>query len=372
MNLVRTLIVALAIGLLAAAAGACDVPVFEYAMENWPADSYELVIFHNGKPAGEAAAILDLLNKACDASAGGPNINIRLVDPSADMDEATRQVWMPLSSGTQPANSVLAALFAPGGGKTPIWSGAMDRADAEAIIDSPARRELARRLMSGQAGVWVLLESGKKDADDTAAAVLKTGIAHANQALQARAPMSPEEMEAASAPAMRNVEFSLLRISRDDAGERMFVPMLLATERDLADLSGPIAFPIFGRGRALYGFVGKGINESNIADVCAFLVGDCSCEVKAQNPGLDMLLAADWEKALWGNVAPDRDTPSPTGLTALAAPLAASVPAAAEIPDQPAASAWPLVRNILLALVGLAAVGGLLALLMRKRAAPGS
>ncbi|MFT5104551.1 MAG: hypothetical protein ACI9UA_000166, partial [Pseudoalteromonas tetraodonis] len=31
---------------------------------------------------------------------------------------------------------------------------------------------------------------------------------------------------------------------------------------------------------------------------CFFLTGACSCQVKAQNPGWDLLLSADWEKGL--------------------------------------------------------------------------
>jgi len=40
------------------------------------------------------------------------------------------------------------------------------------------------------------------------------------------------------------------------------------------------------------------LNEGFIEDVTHFLLGSCSCEVKAQNPGWDLLLNVDWDEAL--------------------------------------------------------------------------
>jgi hypothetical protein len=59
-------------------------------------------------------------------------------------------------------------------------------------------------------------------------------------------------------------------------------------------------FPVFGQGRVLYALVGAGINEMTIAETCGFLVGACSCQVKALNPGTDLLIWADWWAGLEG------------------------------------------------------------------------
>ncbi|MHC4505258.1 MAG: hypothetical protein ACYTFI_18295, partial [Planctomycetota bacterium] len=96
--------------------------------------------------------------------------------------------------------------------------------------------------------------------------------------------------------------FSTLNLSRKDPREQLLVKMLTGTEKDLKDFAAePMAFPVFGRGRALWALVGKGINEDNIAETCIFLVGPCSCQVKARNPGVDLLLTVDWES---GEVEP--------------------------------------------------------------------
>ena len=63
-----------------------------------------------------------------------------------------------------------------------------------------------------------------------------------------------------------------------------------------------MAFPVIGRGRVLYALVGKGIFRDTIAMASRFVVGPCSCQVKDQNPGFDLLLAVDWDEKLGGSV----------------------------------------------------------------------
>ena len=64
--------------------------------------------------------------------------------------------------------------------------------------------------------------------------------------------------------------------------------------------SQPMAFPVYGRGRVLYSLVGDGINRQSIAEACAFLVGPSACEIKASNPGSDLLIPLDWDSGLGG------------------------------------------------------------------------
>jgi hypothetical protein len=90
----------------------------------------------------------------------------------------------------------------------------------------------------------------------------------------------------------------VLRVPRDSAEEQALVGMLLGCEPDLVELSQPMAFPVFGRGRALLPLVGAGITAKNVHDAAEFLAGPCSCEVKEQNPGFDLLLKADWRDLL--------------------------------------------------------------------------
>jgi len=109
------------------------------------------------------------------------------------------------------------------------------------------------------------------------------------------------------------IAFSIVSISRETEAEKGFVGMLLGTEADLKDFKEPIVFPVFGRGRVLCALVGKGINEENMWDIGGFLCGPCACQVKAQNPGTDMLLAAAWDASIDVQEVPDIELPALTG-----------------------------------------------------------
>jgi hypothetical protein len=76
----------------------------------------------------------------------------------------------------------------------------------------------------------------------------------------------------------------------------MFVRMLLASEADLdQDFAGEaMVFPVYGRGLILYALVGRGINNWTVERAARFLISPCSCQVKAANPGTDLLLTVDW------------------------------------------------------------------------------
>ncbi|NBU42089.1 MAG: hypothetical protein EBS51_15080 [Planctomycetia bacterium] len=57
--------------------------------------------------------------------------------------------------------------------------------------------------------------------------------------------------------------------------------------------------------------MGRGITPENIEDAHTFITGACSCVVKEQNPGFDLLLDVDWA-AVVGDVLVS-DPPSSVG-----------------------------------------------------------
>ena len=46
------------------------------------------------------------------------------------------------------------------------------------------------------------------------------------------------------------------------------------------------------------GIHGKQLTAANVERWASFLCGPCSCRVKESNPGIDLLLRADWESSL--------------------------------------------------------------------------
>jgi hypothetical protein len=131
-----------------------------------------------------------------------------------------------------------------------------------------------------------------------------------------------------------------------------------------------MVFPLFGRGRAMPALVGAGITPENIKDAAAFLAGPCSCEVKRDNPGVDLLLTADWERA-----APMEPVPPFRVVPGTRVPIPSSVHApVAELPVPPAASSPLSVSPGHLLLAGIGIAGLLVAftgmMVLRSRRVP--
>jgi hypothetical protein len=168
----------------------------------------------------------------------------------------------------------------------------------ETLLESPARKEIANRILAGESAVWVFLESGAEQKDGVAAGLLASELKRMEETLQISMPAFDPATGTVSTQGNLDggVQFSMLRLARDDPAEEGFLEMLLRTEPDLKTFSQPMAFPIFGRGRALYVLVGDGINQDNIEQACRFLVGWCSCQIKELNPGVDLLMSVNWEQ----------------------------------------------------------------------------
>jgi hypothetical protein len=258
-----------------------------------------------------------------------------------------------------------------------VWAGALDEA-AVALLDSPVRRELARRLLSGDSIVWLILESGDRARDEqvselvqreskkleetermkakagsqpgqvsshagvttqpiptqpqifdpvthtyipageTAQPILMQPLPVDPVATNLPIPMQPRmdahpvmgESEPTAETGSVKIAFSVLRVSRTDLKEKVLVAQLNTIKKSPPDADGPVVFPVFGRGRALDGMAGVGITPESLAGVVKFLCGDCSCQVKAQNPGTDLILAANWKDGAGKSGDPIPELPS--------------------------------------------------------------
>ena len=331
---------------LAASALACSVPVFRYALEHWPADPFQVLVFHRGALPADLTQALE----AAEVTEGArPNVRVRQVDlddhPPAELlrlfeqQPQARAPWLvvrfPSSSGIQ----------------EPVLSAPLDATTLAQILDSPARREVVRRLSEGQSAVWLLLESGDKALDDAAEQRLQERLDYLAGVMTL-----PKLDESDIANGLVSVpeedlrlEFSLLRVARTDAAEAMLVRQLLLSEDGLGEVEGePMVFPIFGQGRALYALVGEGIRNETIEAAAAFLIGKCSCQVKEQNPGVDLLMKADWTAAAKASPVLDRNLPTLEELLPVETVTTEAKPAATGLPR------WALGAGVLLlALAGL-------------------
>ena len=304
------------------AAQACNVPVFRFALERWQGDPYQVVVFHRGPLSLAQREEMRPLEDMRD------QFQANVVTWSVDVDSITnaedRELYEAL--GDEPSLPCIAVQYpAPLRITVPVWSAPLSRESVARLTVSPARQEIVRRLAAGQTAVWLLVESGDAVKDKAAAEMLAEQLPLLEKKLKLpELSASPDDALLTAAPL--KMEFSVLRLSRKDMSEEPLVQMLLRSEPDLAERNDAMVFPVFGRGRALLGLVGVEITADHLYDCATFLVGACSCEVKAQNPGFDLLLAAEWDALLF----PDSQ---PESVMTRREPLPSSEPVMAPIPS---------------------------------------
>jgi hypothetical protein len=112
----------------------------------------------------------------------------------------------------------------------------------------------------------------------------------------------------------QKLNVATLSVSRADPAEAWLVRSLTAVETDLGKYAAePMVFAVFGRGRALPPFIGRGITAENLTEAVSFVAGACSCTVKDQAPGWDLLLRWDWEATAETLAASDPTLRAPGG-----------------------------------------------------------
>jgi hypothetical protein len=273
-------------------APACSIPVFRYALDRWPADNYRLEV---SAADAKDEAIAKFIRNFGAASA----LNLEVVRVPDGPSRLLRPHAGPAAA-------------------TPVWSGALNAAALAQLTNSPARAELVRRILAGDSAVWVLVESGDRAADDAAARVLEKRLRYLEQVAQLPV-IDPNDPASKLGPGPKlAVKFSVLRVRAPASGpagsasssqragpqtgtppaESPFLAMLAGPQSGLAATREPWLAVVFGRGRVLGAWPAKGFGDEQIEEVCLFLLGACSCQVKNLNPGWDLLLRVDWDEEL--------------------------------------------------------------------------
>lgn len=258
--------------LCGATAFACTIPVFRYALDRWEPDKFRLVV-----PA--ALARQPEVSKLLIPLRGNAPANIR-VEESPD-----------------PAITEARLYFGNMEGK-PLWSGALDAASLQSLLSSPARTALAKRLLEGESVIWVIADNGKPE-DRSEAGRVEKRLRYLEQVV-ALPPQDPNDPDSQLGPGPPlKLKLGVLRVSMQDPAEKLFCAMLAGTRcADALARGEAFAAPVFGRGRVLGAHVLGDLDDIALEDMTMFLTGRCSCRVKNQSPGWDVLLHLDWESAL--------------------------------------------------------------------------
>ena len=269
---VKGCLLSLALCLAASGAQACTIPVFRFALDRWEADGFRLVVPVANLKQQETSRLLIPLR-------GNASANIKIKE---DGDASTTE----------------ARLMDSRDGDKTLWSGALNAETLQSLLDSPARKELLKRILDGESVIWVVVDNGGPESKATADRMEKR-LRYLEQVI-ALPPQDPNDPDSqlGPGPALK-LKLTLMRVSQADPAEKLFCAML-AGKKCSATLAKGEAFaaPVFGRGRVLGAWPMAELDNTALEDITMFLTGRCSCRVKNESPGWDVLLKVDWDSAL--------------------------------------------------------------------------
>lgn len=225
---------------------ACTTRVSEWVLLNTLPDQYTLICFHNG-PLAEK---LEKQNQEVIDNIKTANIHFKTV---------TRQDIKEPYYGLYYEDRLLLRYENPSGLRN--------------LTISPLREKVAEELLAGKLCVMVYLRTDNKEKDERGLQVLKKTLL--------------------SSPFGKII--TLVELSRNSIEETHFVSLLLNVENDLKDIYEPMLFGVFGRFKALEPLLGKGISEENINLMIDYLTAECSCLIKDDLPGKDILFTDKWD-----------------------------------------------------------------------------
>ena len=224
----------------------CTTKVSEWVLLNAEPNQYTLVYFHNS-PLSDAEI---RQNSTISKSISSANIGFRNIQK-----QDISRPYYALFYGSR------------------FFKGYNDSGDLKGLTVSPLREKIAAEIIAGKLCVILYLTTGDKAKDEQGLRIIHNSLRG-----------SP----------FRDV-ITVVELCRSNTEESHFVSLLLNVEYDLNTIHEPMLFGIFGRFKALEPLVGKGISEENIKLMADFLTADCSCLIKDNLPGTDILFTNKWD-----------------------------------------------------------------------------
>jgi len=291
------------------AAEACRTQVYRYAMYNWPPAPYHVFYFHHGEVAEQDRAVNELLAGMSQSESAPANVLLTVVDLSDEeslkrLPQVVMKARKSHAEGTKPLHLVFSAWGVE------LLGGRLEADAVEAMVDSPVRRRVAKLLHENHAAVFLILtcpDAAKNRQAEKLVGEVITKVKKGESPFDLLDRSMPDQFmpgppgntpqpDDQDDDSPETLKFAAVEVSRTDPAEKWLVRSLLAAEPDLHEFDQEaMVFVVFGRGRTLLPYIGKGINLENLTDCVMFLAGDCSCMIKGANPGVDLLLRWDWD-----------------------------------------------------------------------------
>lgn len=280
---------------------ACAVPVFRYALERWESDPFQLVVFNAGPlPATLDQRLRDLEPVLTENPGARVNFKVTRVDTTSPVPALWKELWEAEKDHAGPRMVLCTPEWTKG--EPALWSGALDDASLETMIDSPKRREIVAHLLKGTAVIWLVVETDDQTKNAALGSLLETESERMVNDIIIPAGIGKDGVDVRSSLPIE-VSFATVKVKQDDPAEAILMRLLTNGEK----LVEPTLYPVFGRARALASMPAKTVNKDLLDETGRFICGACSCQVKAQNPGFDLLVKANWESIFGDQAAPPPD-----------------------------------------------------------------
>jgi hypothetical protein len=311
-------------------ADACNIPVFRYALERWQPDRSQLIVYYDARLSTSQRQIVDHLEARTIDQGGYANAEILRVPvgslAAATEKSAQRDELIAAFDGPDDATLPQVVVRTKIGGRRWVshWRGSLEELSTVDLLQSPTRRELSRRLLAGHSVVWLMLQSTDPQKNDATRERMETDLQKLAVAVELPEGVGLPGSELHSEVPLV-VRFSLLEIDPNDPQEQFLARLFTGFYPDLVQQGEPLLIPVFGRGRALEVIPSADIDSPLTRDLTLFLAAACSCQVKEQNPGFDLLIDADWDSELFGTEG-ERPPPAKTVGDRSSAPLLLSIP----------------------------------------------
>ena len=292
---------------------ACNIPVFRFALERWKSDACELVVFFEQPLSPADEKLISEMEQASILRGGPANLNVLRVDVSQTTDQELRDLWIATKQKTESILPAAVARSLKGKGQTiNHWHGSLQELRTTNILRSPVRIELLRRLQEGDSIVWLMFRSSDEQRNAAVRDLLATQCKELPRRIQLPEGIGLPGSELYSEVPLL-LQFSVLEIAPDDPAEQYLIRQISGLKFDAFRNGDPLIVPVFGRGRVLEVIPADQLNADLIHELTEFLCGACSCQVKEQNPGFDLLLTTDWNLALFGEGAEGPPEDAATG-----------------------------------------------------------
>ena len=287
---------------------ACEIPVFRYALERWAADKYQLIISKSASGfTDEENTILEKIYSRLPDKDG--NLNLNIIIKESDLPVSTLELRYPSQVKAKPA----------------VWKGLFNKENVDRLINSPARQKLKKLLLEGQSVIWVAIDPDTQTLE---------GLDKYSQLFSGKYKLSEEiiQMDEKSkidsittkkeldnvirSTIPLKISFSTLKIDRNDPQEEILLNMLLAQWPDLRYSDKGVVIPVFGRGRFLEAAPAELLDQLSFKKLTDYLCSGCSCTVKSENPGIDLLMDVPWSQYVSESVLKIKAIPSLSGISA--------------------------------------------------------